>query len=86
MPETRDWTNLAEDGRRFAKCIRMIETTLENNKNMDHAIKMNYLATMDKLTNTKIKLVEVVFGIKTSIKRAKEQGLWVENPPPKTTD
>jgi len=84
----RDWTNLAEDGRRLNKVIHFCDAVIfdKRNKGLSKDLKLAYIDRLIKATESKSKLVEIVFGIKTSIKRAKEQGLWVENPPPKVID
>ncbi len=66
------------------KVIHFCDTMVFDKKSkIQPELKLAYLDRLIKATESKSKLVETVFGIKGSIKRAKEQGLWVENSPPK---
>lgn len=70
MGENTSWADLNRDGRRMERLIRDMETKYKNTDN--HDLKMAYFDRLDKATNTKMKLAEIVLGVKKLLRKAEK--------------
>ena len=64
MNTKKSWTDLAVDGRRLERVIRLCETEISKNlENQNHDMILAYIDRLIKATAQKEKLADIVLGI-----------------------